>query len=142
MPRQQLLLWNHDLKTPKTCGSIRLTNMSRNASIINVVKSQFPNIRERVAWICKHYKCVRDDRHCVACASAILPHNAAPSIAPRAMAVEATSLTAARYQTKSLQGEQDDLNTRQGPMTRASGLNIMVQQEHAEVVGGLQLVTD
>ena len=110
--------------------------------MINVVKSQFPNIRERVAWICKHYKCVRDDRHCDACASVVLPRNAAPSTVPRATAAEATGLTAARYQTESLQGEQDDLNTRQGPMTRASGLNITVQQEHAEVVGGLQLVTD
>ena len=64
VPGQQLLLWNHDLKTPKTCGSIRLTNMSRNAGMINAIKSQFPNIRERVAWICKHYKCVRDDLHC------------------------------------------------------------------------------
>ena len=102
--RQQLLLWNHDLKTPKTCGSIRLTNMSRNVGIINAVKSQFPNIRERVAWICKHYKCVRDDRHCAACASAVLPRNATPSTSPRATTAEATSLTIARYQTKSLQG--------------------------------------
>ena len=107
--------------------------------MINAVKSQFSNIRERVAWICKHYKCVRDDRHCVACASAVLPRNAAPSTTPRA---EATGLTATRYQTKSLQGELDDLNTRRGPMTRSSGLNITVQQEHNETAGGLQLMTD
>ena len=142
VPGQQLLLWNHDLKTPKACGSIRLSNMPRNAGIINAVKSQFPNIRERVAWICKHYKCVRDDRHCATCASAVLPRNAAPSTAPRATAAEATGLTADRYQSESLQGEQDDLNTRQGPMTRASGLNFTMQQEHVEAVGGLQLVTD
>ena len=78
----------------------------------------------------------------IALHSAVLPRNAAPSTTPRATAAEATGLTVARYQTESLQGEQDDLNTRQGPMTRASGLNITVQQEHAEVVGGLQLVTD
>ena len=103
--------------------------MSRSARIINAVKSQFLNIRERVAWICKHYKCVRDDLHCATCASVVLPRNVAPSIAPRAMAAKATSLIVARYQTESLQGEQDDLNTRQGPMARTSGLNITMQQE-------------
>ena len=116
---------------------VTMYQLARNSGVINAVKSQFSNIRERVAWICKHHKCVRDDRHCVACASAVLPRNAAPSTTPRATIAEAMGLTTIRYQTKSLQGEQDDLNTRQGPMTRASGLNITVQQEHADVVGGL-----
>jgi len=121
---------------------VTMYQLARNSGVINAIKSQFSNIRERVAWICKHYKCVRDDRHCAACASAVLPRNAAPSTAPRATAAEATGLTATRYQTESLQGEQDDLNTRRGPMTRSSGLNITMQQEHAEAEGGLQLMTD
>ena len=118
---------------------VTMYQLARNSGVINAVKSQFSNILERVAWICKHHKCVRDDRHCAACASVVLPRNAAPSTTPRA---EATGLTATRYQTKSLQGEQDDLNTRRGPMTRSSGLNITVQQEHNETAGGLQLMTD
>ena len=121
---------------------VTMYQLARNTGMIHAVKSKFTNIRERVALICKHYKCVRDDRHCAACASAVLPRNAAPSTAPRATAAEATGLTATRYQTESLQGEQDDLNTRRGPMTRSSGLNITMQQEHAEAEGGLQLMTD
>ena len=120
---------------------VTMYQLARNSGVINAVKNQFSNIRERVAWICKHHKCVYVTI-VIVLHVLVLFYHVIPSTTPRATAVEATGLTATRYQTESLQGEQDDLNTRRGPMTRSSGLNITMQQEHAEAEGGLQLMTD
>ena len=75
------------------------------------------------------------------CASAILPRNRAPSIAPRTTPTEVNGLTVQRYQDASLQGHQDDLRPRHGPRLRSSGLNESLQQETIDAIGGLQSTT-
>ena len=130
VPAKELLLWHIDLKTASAIGSIQLTTRNNIGGRINAVRSKFPNIREKVAWVCRHYKCVKDDEHCEQCARAIRPRNPAPSMAPRIPPVEATGLTTTKYQEDALQGVQDDDQPRLGLARGSSGRILAIEQQH------------
>ena len=140
VPAEELLLWHIDLKTASAIGSIQLTTRNNTGGRINATRSKFQNIREKVAWVCRHYKCIKNDEHCEQCTRAIRPRNPAPSMAPRIPPAEATGLTAARYQEDALQGVQDDDQPRLGPARRSSGRVLALEQQHAARIATRQLM--
>jgi hypothetical protein len=117
-----------------------LTTRNNTGGRINATRSKFQNIREKVAWVCRHYKCIKNDEHCEQCTRAIRPRNPAPSMAPRIPPAEATGLTAARYQEDALQGVQDDDQPRLGPARRSSGRVLALEQQHAARIATRQLM--